>query len=86
MFMKSFFCLYSKELNDAKTTIKAPKNILMKKNLTLKESRGQCYDKHSTINGGRKGIATQIKSDQTRALMGSHLARWLLPLLPTVFS
>ena len=65
---EEFIGLHQVELINAATITSVIKDALLRMNLSLSKSRGQCYDGCSTMSGAKKGVATNIKSEEPRCL------------------
>ena len=46
----------------------AIRDVLHRMNVLISDCRGQCYDGASNISGARKGVASLITKEESRAL------------------
>ena len=53
---------------DANSLVRAIKDCLLRLGLQISCCRGQCYDGASDMSGSKNGVATQICSEEKRAL------------------
>ena len=53
---------------EANTIVSAFKDVLQHLTLPISKSRGQCYDRTSTMKGPRNGVAKQLLNDEPRAV------------------
>ena len=65
---EEFIGLYSVDRINAATLVHVIKDTLIRLNLKLEDCRGQCYDGAANMCGIRSGVATQISSEESRAL------------------
>ena len=65
---EEFIGLYSVDKIDAATLVHVIKDTLIRLNLKLADSRGQCYDGAANMCGIRSGVATQLSAIEPRAL------------------
>ena len=65
---EEFIGLYQISNTSADTTAAVIKDTLIRMNLNLSRCRGQCYDSAGSMAGAHKGVATQISSEEPRAL------------------
>ncbi len=54
---------------DANCLAGAIKDVLLRMNLKLSGCRGQCYDGASNMTGSKQGVATQLQSEEPRAVL-----------------
>ena len=52
------------ELIQADILVEVLKDTMVRLNLSLQNSRGQCYDGAANMAGSRNGVATQIASEE----------------------
>jgi len=60
--------LYKLENTKAATLVTIIKDVLRRCNLKVKDARGQCYDGAATMKGTKTGVATQILSEEPKAV------------------
>ena len=65
---KEFIGLYQISDVSADTVVAVIKGTLIRMNLNLNRCRRQCYDGAGSMAGAHKGVATQISSEEPRAL------------------
>ena len=65
---EDFIGLYHILNASADTIVAVIKDTLIRMNLNLNRCRGQCYDGAGAMAGAHKGVATQISSEEPRAL------------------
>ena len=53
----------------ADTLVAVIRDVLIRMNLSITNCRGQCYDGASNIVGAKSGVATQIKNNESRAIL-----------------
>ena len=53
---------------DSQTLVSAIRDVLLRMNVNVSDCRGQCYDVASNMSGARKGLATMITREESRAL------------------
>ena len=54
---------------DATTLTSAIRDVLLRMGLKLSMCRGQCYDGASNMTGSKKGVASQLMAEESRALL-----------------
>ena len=67
--------IYNRFITDAETITTSLKDILLRCNLTIDDSRWQTYDGAANMAGSRNGVAARISSENPRALYihcGNH--------------
>ena len=57
------------ETIDTNWLVDAIKYVLLRMNLKLSDCRGQCYDGASNMTGCKRGVATQLQSEELRAVL-----------------
>ena len=65
---EDFIGLYHIPNTCSETLVATVKDCLIRMNLTLNRCRGQCYDGASAMAGSKSDVATQILSEEPRAL------------------
>ena len=65
---EEFIGLYQISDTSADTVVKVIKDTLIRMTLSIKRSRGHCYDGAETMAGAIRGVAAQIISEEPRAL------------------
>ena len=65
---EEFIGLYCVDNIDANSLVRAIKDCLLRLGLQISCCRGQCYDGASNMSGSKNGVATQICSEEKRAL------------------
>jgi hypothetical protein len=65
---EDFIGLHATPSIDADTLIAIIRDVLLRLNLKLENCRGQCFDGASNMQGVRKGVATQIRKEQPKAI------------------
>ena len=65
---EEFIGLYCVDSIDANSLVRAIKDCLLRLGLQISSCRGQCYDGASNMSGSRNGVASQICSEEKRAL------------------
>ena len=65
---EDFLCLYNIPDTTTDTITAGIKNVLSEMKLQIQRCRGQCYDGSSSMVGSRKGVASQILDEESRAL------------------
>ena len=65
---EEFIGLYQISNTSADTIVVVIKDTLIRMSLNLNRCRGQCYDGAAAMAGAHKGVATQISSEEPRAL------------------
>ena len=65
---ESFIGLHVVELIQANVLVEVLKDTMVRLNLSLQNCRGQCYDGAANMAGSRNGVATQIASEEPRAI------------------
>ena len=64
---EKFIGLYKVPAIDANALTKTIEDCLVRMKLSQNECRGQCYDGASNMSGSKKGVATQIADQESRA-------------------
>ena len=65
---EDFIGLYQVSTIDAESLVSAIRDVLLRMNVNVADCRGQCYDGASNMSGARKGVATMIMQEESRAL------------------
>ena len=65
---EDFIGLYKVDDISADTIVTLLKDVILRFNLNIHRCRGQCYDGASNMSGRRTGVATQIASEESRAV------------------
>ena len=65
---EDFIGLYQVESIDANCLVFAIKDALLQMELQLSACHGQCYDGASNMSGNKNGVATQISTEEKRAI------------------
>ena len=65
---KEFIGLYQVSTIAASSLVSAIRDVLLRMNVNIADCRGQCYDGASNMSGARKGVATIITQEESRAL------------------
>ncbi len=65
---EEFLGLHKVATIDAESLVRTVKDVLLRFNLKMSDCRGQCYDGASNMSGARKGVATQLTAEESRAL------------------
>lgn len=65
---KLFIGMYVVNSIEASVLVTILKDVLMQLNLSIHNLRGQCYDGTSNMAERKNGVATQITSEESRAL------------------
>ena len=63
-----FIGLFQTSKTDADTLLTLVKDMLIKYNLELNNSRGQCYDGASNVSGANEGLQAKMKREEARAI------------------
>ena len=65
---EDFVGLHPISRTTADSIVQVLNGVLLRKNLDVKDSRGQCYDGAATISGKASGVATQFKLENKKML------------------
>ena len=65
---ENFVGIYCVDSIEADNLVATLKDTLLRMNLPIGNCRGQCYDGASNMCGIRKGVATQIRSEEPRSI------------------
>ena len=65
---EQFIGMYQVTTIDSQTLVSAIQDVLVRLNLKMVNCRGQCYDGASNMSGARKGVATLLIEEESRAL------------------
>jgi len=65
---EEFIGLYKVDSICSDSLVALIKDALLRMNLTLSKVRGQCYDGAANMAGSKSGVATQIRSEEPRAV------------------
>ena len=65
---EDFIGLHPPSRTTADSNIQVLKDVHLRMNLDVKDSRGQCYDRAATMSGKASGIETQFKLENERML------------------
>ena len=65
---ENFVGIYCVDSIEADNLVATLKDTLLRMNLPIGNCRGQCYDGGSNMCGIRKGVATQIRSEEPRSI------------------
>lgn len=65
---EDFIGLYTLDSTSADLIFESIKDVLLRMNLRMENSRGQCYDGASSMSGVKTGVAAKITRIEHRAL------------------
>ena len=65
---EDFVGLHSLSRTTADSIVQVLKDVLLRMNLDVKDSRGQCYGGAATMSGKASGVATQFKLENEKML------------------
>ena len=65
---QDFVCLHPFSRTTADSIVQVLNDVLLRMNLDVKDSRGQCYDGAATMSGKGSGVATQLKLEYEKML------------------
>ena len=66
---EEFVELHKVDQTDYDTVVVVLKDTLLRMNLKIEDCRDQCYDGAANITGPKKGVATQLRQTEPRALL-----------------
>jgi hypothetical protein len=61
--------LYNVGTIDSNTLTATIRDVLLRMSLKISQCRGQCYDGASNMSGSKRGVATQLMTEEPRALL-----------------